>query len=76
MLRAERVGEALQVGPPEIVVLVEDRDLRLRLGLQRVTGVDRRLAGVELEERQRPGIMLGVDDPEARKKLGTLFSLR
>jgi hypothetical protein len=51
MLRAERVGEALQVGLPEIVVLVEDRDLRLRLGLQRVAGVDRRLAGVELEEQ-------------------------
>jgi hypothetical protein len=34
MLKATRVGEALQVSLPEIVVSVEDRDLRPRLGLQ------------------------------------------
>jgi len=65
MLGAKSVREALEVAAPEIVVLIEDRHLRLRLRLQRVMGVEGGLGGVNLEERHCPGIMFGVDDAEA-----------
>ena len=79
MLDAESFAHARQEGLAQLIVLIEDADLRIWLRREDVLGVDAPLGAGGGVEADRPGKMLGIVElvgAGGAKQLQALFGCR